>query len=77
MVDEGLHVIQLNGKQLVLLFTASPVAAVVIFLCGVTVDRGVHTQRRFGIGKYSTRLEGEAVAARLENEAQFQSWITR
>ena len=41
MADEGLHEIQLNGKQLVFLFMASTVVAVVIFLCGVMVGRGV------------------------------------
>jgi len=41
MSDEGLHEIQLNGKQLVFLFMAATVVAVVIFLCGVMVGRGV------------------------------------
>ena len=41
MTDEGLHEIQLNGKQLVFLFMAATVVAVVIFLCGVMVGRGV------------------------------------
>ena len=41
MADDGLHEIQLNGKQLVFLFMASTVVAVVIFLCGVMVGRGV------------------------------------
>lgn len=41
MSDEGFHEIQLNGKQLVFLFMASTVVAVVIFLCGVMVGRGV------------------------------------
>ena len=45
MVDEGLREIQLNGKQLVFLFMASTVVAVVIFLCGVMVGRGVRAQR--------------------------------
>jgi len=45
MVDEGLHEIQLKGKQLVFLFMASTVVAVVIFLCGVMVGRGVRAQR--------------------------------
>jgi cell division septation protein DedD len=43
--DDGLHEIQLNGKQLVFLFMASTVVAVVIFLCGVMVGRGVRAQR--------------------------------
>jgi cell division protein FtsN len=41
MQDESLHEIQLNGKQLVFLFMAATVVAVVIFLCGVMVGRGV------------------------------------
>lgn len=41
MSDEGLHEIRLNGKQLVFLFMAATVVAVVIFLCGVMVGRGV------------------------------------
>ena len=44
-VDDGLHEIQLNGKQLVFLFMASTVVAVVIFLCGVMVGRGVRAER--------------------------------
>ena len=45
MQDEGLHEIQLSGKQLVFLFMAVTVAAVVVFLCGVMVGRGVTTPR--------------------------------
>lgn len=45
MADEGRHEIQLNGKQLVFLFMASTIVAVVIFLCGVMVGRGVRAQR--------------------------------
>jgi cell division septation protein DedD len=41
MADEGVHEIQLNGKQLVFMFMAVTVVAVVIFLCGVMVGRGV------------------------------------
>ncbi len=39
--DEGFREIQLNGKQLVFLFMATTIVAVVIFLCGVMVGRGV------------------------------------
>jgi DedD protein len=45
MSDEGLHEIQLDGKQLVFLFMTATVVAVVIFLCGVMVGRGVPAQR--------------------------------
>jgi cell division septation protein DedD len=41
MTDEGLHEVQLNGKQLVFLFMVGTVVAVVIFLCGVMVGRGL------------------------------------
>lgn len=43
MSDESLREFQLNGKQLVFLFMASTIVAVVIFLCGVMVGRGVST----------------------------------
>src|SRR5919109_5583910 len=45
MAHEAFHEIQLNGKQLVFLFMAATVVAVVIFLCGVMVGRGVRPQR--------------------------------
>ena len=41
MSDDGFSEIQLSGKQLVFLFMATTVIAVVIFLCGVLVGRGV------------------------------------
>jgi cell division septation protein DedD len=53
MVDEELHEIQLNGKQLVFLFMAGTVAAVVIFLCGLMVGRNLR----------SPKLESTAAAA--------------
>lgn len=42
--DDGFHEIQLNGKQLVFLFMAGTVVAVVIFLLGVFVGRGVRAE---------------------------------
>jgi cell division septation protein DedD len=45
MSDQGVREIQLNGKQLVFMFMTATVAAVVIFLCGVMVGRGVNTTR--------------------------------
>ena len=42
--DDGFHEIQLNGKQLVFLFIAGTVVAVVIFLLGVFVGRGVRAE---------------------------------
>src|SRR5215218_10216368 len=41
MTDEGLHEVQLNGKQLVFLFMVGTVIAVVFFLYGVLVGRGL------------------------------------
>jgi cell division septation protein DedD len=43
--DEGFHEIQLNGKQLVFLFMTGTVVAVVIFLMGVMVGRGIRVPR--------------------------------
>ena len=43
--EDGFHEIQLTGKQLVFLFMATTVVAVVIFLCGVLVGRGVRSER--------------------------------
>ena len=45
MSDQGVREIQLSGKQLVFMFMTATVAAVVIFLCGVMVGRGVNTTR--------------------------------
>jgi hypothetical protein len=45
LADDGFHEIQLSGKQLVFLFMATTIVAVVIFLCGVQVGRGVRTER--------------------------------
>jgi hypothetical protein len=45
LADQGFHEIQLSGKQLVFLFMATTVVAVLIFLCGVKVGRGVGPER--------------------------------
>ena len=45
MQDAGFHEIQLNGKQLVFLFMSATVVAVVVFLCGVMVGRGIAVPR--------------------------------
>lgn len=50
MPDEGLQEIQLRGKQLVFLAMSATVVAVVIFLCGVMVGRGVPTVRQAAAG---------------------------
>src|SRR5262245_62065839 len=49
MNDESLREFQLNGKQLVFLFMASTIVAVVIFLCGVMVGRGVSAAAGGGV----------------------------
>jgi cell division septation protein DedD len=43
--DEQFHEFHLDGKQMVFLFISSVVVAVVIFLCGVMVGRGVRAPR--------------------------------
>ena len=45
MAEEEFHEIQLNGKQLVFLFMAGTVAAVVIFLSGLMVGRNLRAPR--------------------------------
>jgi len=62
MSDEGVHEIQLNGKQLVFMFMAVTVVAVVIFLCGVMVGRGVRAPR-------ATELADAAIEAPLDPTA--------
>jgi len=49
MAEQSVHEIQLNGKQLVFMFMTATVAAVVIFLCGVMVGRGVNAPRVSGV----------------------------
>lgn len=57
--DEPFREIQLDGKHLVFLFMAVTVLAVVIFLCGVLVGRGVRAAR----GTPAEGTEAAAVAA--------------
>jgi len=54
MPDEGVHEIQLNGKQLVFMFMAVTVVAVVIFLCGVMVGRGVRAPHTLEASEQTT-----------------------
>jgi cell division septation protein DedD len=62
MSDEGFHEIQLNGKQLVFLFMAATVVAVVVFLCGVMVGRGVPTRAAtLGDGPQQASLDPTAL----------------
>lgn len=66
MSDEAFHEIQLNGKQLVFLFMAATVVAVVVFLCGVMVGRGVRIER-------AAAPANEGVAAALDPTAAAQA----
>jgi cell division septation protein DedD len=66
--DNGFHEIQLSGKQLVFLFMATTVVAVVIFLCGVLVGRGVRPANAAGPSA-ATSL-GTAAAAAPDVPAQ-------
>jgi len=47
--DEGLHEVQLNGKQLVFAFMVATVIAVVVFLLGVLVGRGLRPTARLDL----------------------------
>jgi cell division septation protein DedD len=63
MSDEGVHEIQLNGKQLVFMFMAVTVVAVVIFLCGVLVGRNLRAPRAPEQAESATPLEVDPTAA--------------
>jgi cell division septation protein DedD len=63
MSDEGVHEIQLNGKQLVFMFMAVTVVAVVIFLCGVMVGRGVRAPRAVEQADIATEVPLDPTAA--------------
>ena len=63
MTDEGVHEIQLNGKQLVFLFMTGTVAAVVVFLCGVMVGRGIQAPRVTPPIEASTDTGGDPTAS--------------
>lgn len=63
MQDEAFHEIQLNGKQLVFLFMAATVVAVVIFLCGVMVGRGVQAQRAGDVTDIPAQVPVDPTAA--------------
>jgi cell division septation protein DedD len=62
MADEAFHEIQLNGKQLVFLFMAATVVAVVIFLCGVMVGRGIRVGRPGELGELSVEAATDPTA---------------
>ena len=54
MKDEGLHEVQLNGKQLVFAFMVATVIAVVVFLLGVLVGRGLRPTARVDLTTATT-----------------------
>jgi len=62
MADEGVHEIQLNGKQLVFMFMAVTVVAVVIFLCGVMVGRGVRAPRAAEVADTTSEAPADPTA---------------
>ena len=64
MADDHFHEIQLSGKQLVFLFMATAVVAVVIFLTGVLVGRGVRSET-------DPYAAGEPLAAPADSGAGF------
>ena len=74
MAGESASEPHLSGKQLVFLFMASTVVAVVIFLCGVMVGRGVQVGRGTGVtpaiaaaaGVGSTEQPDPALASPLD-----------
>jgi cell division septation protein DedD len=69
MSDEGVREIQLNGKQLVFMFMTVTVAAVVIFLCGVMVGRGVDTARAVSIAELPPEAGLDPTSAALTSTA--------
>lgn len=69
MSDEGVREIQLNGKQLVFMFMTVTVAAVVIFLCGVMVGRGVDTARAVSIAELPAETGVDPTSAAFPSSA--------
>jgi DedD protein len=73
MADEGFREIQLKGKQLVFLFMAATVVAVVVFLCGVMVGRGVQGSVVGSVEQasfYPGAVEQSALPARAASTAR-------
>ena len=61
MTDDAFHEMPLKGKQLVFLFMAATVVAVVVFLCGVMVGRGV-TAPQGGLVETPVETSGDPTA---------------
>jgi cell division septation protein DedD len=73
MADEAFHEIQLNGKQLVFLFMAATVVAVVIFLCGVMVGRGIRVDRGGQVADLSVEAATDPTARSSASTEQGRS----
>jgi cell division septation protein DedD len=65
MSDQGFHEVQLSGKQLVFLFMSAVVLAVVIFLLGVNVGRGV----RHAVGDTEVSAQADPAPAKASDDA--------
>lgn len=65
MSEQGFHEVQLSGKQLVFLFMSAVVLAVVIFLLGVNVGRGV----RHAVGDTEVSAQADAAGANAPDAA--------
>ncbi|MFO7694731.1 MAG: SPOR domain-containing protein [Vicinamibacterales bacterium] len=69
MSDDETRGLHLSDKQLVFVFMAATVTAVVVFLFGVLVGRGVHGTRGPGGDTEMTAAAGEVVPDRAPEEA--------
>jgi len=63
MTDEQFHEFHLDGKQMVFLFMVSTVVAVVIFLCGVMVGRGVRASKDVQAAEATAELSLDPAAS--------------
>ncbi len=84
--DAGFYEIQLNNKQLVFFFMAAVAIAVVVFLCGVMVGRGVQDSRMAAAGANTvnepearrTADNGESTTpAEVRRELDYQKRLER
>lgn len=76
--EAGYYELQLNNKQLVFFFMAAVAIAVVVFLCGVMVGRGVHDATIAAAGKNITAgpeqqpFQGAMKPAEVRRELDYQ-----
>lgn len=73
MKDEGLRELQLNGKQLVFAFMVATVLAVVVFLLGVLVGRGLRPASRIDLATASTASTVDPTLPEPSSSATAQS----